>query len=88
LTFPDRQAIETYLRRRFGPDTRLLALGLIGQESAGGKLKGYGYGRPLAVTFRQGKTTRRAVLETMSPGPFGHEHLADRAQALLWDYDS
>jgi aminoglycoside phosphotransferase (APT) family kinase protein len=24
----------------------------------------------------------------MSPGPFGHEHMADRAQAILWDYES
>ena len=24
----------------------------------------------------------------MSLGPFGHEHMADRAQAMLWDYDS
>jgi aminoglycoside phosphotransferase (APT) family kinase protein len=24
----------------------------------------------------------------MSPGPFGHEHMADRAQAMLWDYHS
>ena len=24
----------------------------------------------------------------MKPGPFGHEHPADRAQAILWDYDS
>lgn len=88
MTFPDREALETYLRRRFGPATRLLAFGLIGQEPAGRTVKGYGYGRPIALTFRSGRTTRRAVLETMSPGPFGHEHPADRAQALLWDYDS
>jgi hypothetical protein len=39
------------------------------------------------LTFRQGGKTRRVVLGTMSPGPFGHEHPADRAQAMLWDYD-
>jgi hypothetical protein len=88
VSFPDRHAIEAYLRRRFGPATHLLAFGPIGQESAGRKLKGYGYGQPIRLTFRSGKTTRRAVLGTMSPGPFGHEHPADRAQALLWDYDS
>ena len=27
---------------------------------------------------------RRAVLDTVRPGPFGHEHMADRAQAMLW----
>jgi len=88
MTFPDREEIEAYLRRRFGAGVRLLAFGPIGQETAGRALKGYGYGRPIRLTFRLGRTTRRAVLETMSPGPFGHEHLADRAQALLWDYDS
>src|SRR5262249_933368 len=30
----------------------------------------------------------RGVLHTVRPGPFGHEHLADRAQMLLWDYDA
>lgn len=88
MTFPDRGDIEAYLRRRFGAGARLLAFGPIGQESSGRSVKGYGYGQPIRLTFRLGKATRRAVLETMSPGPFGHEHLADRAQALLWDYDS
>jgi len=26
------------------------------------------------------------VLETTSPGPFGHEHMADRARMMLWDH--
>jgi hypothetical protein len=38
--------------------------------------------------YHLGKRRRAAVLETMSPGPFGHEHMADRAQAILWDYES
>jgi aminoglycoside phosphotransferase (APT) family kinase protein len=28
------------------------------------------------------------VLHTVSAGPFGHEHMSDRAQALLWDHSS
>lgn len=28
---------------------------------------------------------RSAVLHTMHPGPFGHEHMEDRAQVLLWE---
>lgn len=83
-----RQRLEQYLRQRFGPTVELLAFGPIGQETSAAALKQYGYGAPLRVTFRVGRTTRRAVLETMSPGPFGHEHPADRAQALLWDFDS
>jgi aminoglycoside phosphotransferase (APT) family kinase protein len=30
--------------------------------------------------------SRRAVLHTVSAGPFGHEHMSDRAQMLLWDH--
>jgi len=83
-----RKKIEAYLRLRFGPNVRLLAFGPIGQETSGAALKQYGYGAPVRLTFHDGRSTRRAVVETMRPGPFGHEHMADRAQALLWDYDS
>jgi len=83
-----RQKLEQYLRQRFGRQAELLAFGPIGQETSGRTLKKYGYGAPIRLTFRVGKVTKRAVIETMRPGPFGHEHPADRAQALLWDYDS
>ena len=83
-----RQHLERYVRDRFGPAAKLLAFGRIGQETSGSVLKGYGYGAPIRLTFQIGNTVRRAVLETMRPGPFGHEHLADRAQAMLWDFDS
>jgi aminoglycoside phosphotransferase (APT) family kinase protein len=46
--------------------------------------KGYGYGIPLRLDYRLGDEPRRAVVETVRPGPFGHEHMADRAQSLLW----
>lgn len=83
-----RQQLERYLQDRFGPTARLLTFGRIGQETSGSVLKGYGYGAPIRLTFQIGNTVQQAVLETMSPGPFGHEHSADRAQAMLWDFDS
>jgi hypothetical protein len=46
--------------------------------------KGYGYGVPLRVDYRIDGRLASAVLETVRPGPFGHEHMADRAQLLLW----
>ena len=46
--------------------------------------KGYGYGIPLRVDYTLDGAPRRAVVETVRPGPFGHEHMADRAQSLLW----
>jgi hypothetical protein len=65
-----------------------VSFGPIGKESSKGLYKQYGYGAPVKITFRVGDSLRSAVLETMSPGPFGHEHMADRAQAMLWDYHS
>lgn len=82
-----KSALEAYLKARFGPSAELLAYGPIGKETSGSRYKQYGYGAPVRLTFCQGDQTRRVVLGTMSPGPFGHEHPADRAQAMLWDYD-
>ena len=50
--------------------------------------KGYGYGVPLRVDYTLDGAPRRAVVETVRPGPFGHEHMADRAQSLLWAHDA
>jgi hypothetical protein len=76
------QALAAYLRTVHGravSDVRVTPLG-------GGRQgdKGYGYGIPLRVDYTLGGKPRRAVVETVRPGPFGHEHMADRAQSLLW----
>ena len=81
---PERVA--AYLSRVHGEqasDVRITPLG-------GGRQgdKGYGYGIPLRVDYRLGGAARRAVLESVRPGPFGHEHMADRAQQLLWAHDA
>ncbi len=83
-----KQSLERYLQDRFGSRTTLVSYGPIGKESSKGAYKHYGYGSPVKVTFRVGRALESAVVETMSPGPFGHEHVADRAQAMLWDYHS
>lgn len=83
-----KQALERYLRTRFGPEATLLSYGRIGKPGSRGEEKRYGYGTPVKLTFRVGRRVRSSVLETMKPGPFGHEHMADRAQAILWDYES
>jgi len=46
--------------------------------------KGYGYGVPLRIDYELDGAAKRAVLETVRAGPFGHERMADRAQLLLW----
>ena len=83
-----KQALERYLQTCFGPGVRLQSYRVIGKESSKGAQKRYGYGTPVKVVFQIGHRVQSAVLETMKPGPFGHEHMADRAQAMLWDYDS
>jgi len=83
-----KDALERYLQSRFGSKAVLLSYGPIGKESSEGAYKQYGYGSPVKVSFRVGPVVRAGVIETMKPGPFGHEHMADRAQAILWDYDS
>jgi aminoglycoside phosphotransferase (APT) family kinase protein len=50
--------------------------------------KGYGYGVPLRVDYALDGEPRRAVVETVRPGPFGHEHMSDRAQSLLWAHEA
>jgi aminoglycoside phosphotransferase (APT) family kinase protein len=76
------QALARYLRALHGKAVRHVRLAPL----AGGKQgdKGYGYGVPLRVDYELGAMAHRAVLETVRPGPFGHEHMADRAQLMLW----
>ena len=52
--------------------------------------KGYGYGTPDRINYKVGADHQRrgAALHTISPGAFGHEHMADRAQILLWEHQA
>jgi hypothetical protein len=70
-----------------GVDTRILNLKLLG-ETEGADIKAYGYGSPLQIDYECKGKQHRAVLHTISPGPFGHEHMSDRAQMLLWDHNA
>jgi hypothetical protein len=80
--------IDRYLKSIAGPGAQLKNSRVLGEEPGEHDLKGYGYGTPVQVDFEVDGQQRRAVLHTVSPGPFGHEHMADRAQALLWDHSS
>ncbi len=86
MTFPDPEALARYLGARFRATVREVRLTPLGETRHAGAEKGYGYGVPLLVEFDASGTRRRVVLETTSPGPFGHEHMADRAQMMLWDH--
>ena len=82
-----REQIQRYLESVFGASVTVLDMTLLGGGRGGGEVKGYGYGVPVKIDFELGRGERRsAVLHTVSPGPFGHEHMADRAQELLWEH--
>lgn len=80
-----RWAIERYLSSSLGRPVEVLKVERLG---GGGDVKGFGYGVPYALEFRVNGEVRRAVLQSMKPDHFGHEHRADRAQALLWAFDA
>ena len=83
------QQIGTYLTSLFGEETRVLALNVLGEEREDRNVKHYGYGVPVRIEYQTLSRGRKsAVLHTISAGPFGHEHMADRAQILLWQHQA
>lgn len=82
----DEVKVQRYLEARFGRSVRVLGLAVLGQEPGAAELKGYGYGVPVKIDYDLNGQRHAAVLETVTPGPFGHEHMADRAQILLWSH--
>ena len=83
----DPRSLETYLSRLFSSPVRLTGLAALGDTLQPDSVKEYGYGKPVSLQFEVDGQTRRAVLHTIKPGPFGHEHLADRAGELLWCHE-
>jgi len=79
-------ALTAYLGAVHGRPVRAVRVTALGGGRQGDK--GYGYGIPLRVDYELGGEARRAVVESVRPGPFGHEHMADRAQSLLWAHDA
>jgi hypothetical protein len=83
-----REEVERYLQSVLGLPVQVLGLATLGGSHQGGAVKGYGYGTPVKVDYRIEGHERTAVLHTMCPGPFGHEHMADRAQELIWEHQA
>ncbi|MBI5575111.1 MAG: phosphotransferase [Deltaproteobacteria bacterium] len=83
-----REKLESYLSNLLGTPVKVLGLSHLGEQIPTGAIKGFGYGTPVLVEYETGGQRYNAVLETVSEGPFGHEHMSDRAQMLLWDYDA
>jgi len=81
-----REVLERYLSTSMGRPVEVLSIERMGGVEE--DVKGFGYGVPYAIEFKVGEEVRSAVLQTMKPDHFGHEHRADRAQALLWAFDA
>lgn len=83
-----REEVQRYLQSVLDAPVAVLNMVILGDHQTK-DVKGYGYGVPLRVDFQvNGHNCRSAVLHTMTPGPFGHEHMADRAQELLWEHQA
>jgi streptomycin 6-kinase len=80
-----RHGMEQYLAAVMERPVRVIGMAPLGETTTRDEIKNYGYGKPVRVDYCvDGGAPRSAVFHTMSPSPFGHEHMADRAQALLW----
>jgi len=82
------EQLACYLSSVLGERVTVLDAAVLGHPEDK-SLKGYGYGTPVRVDYQLAdQQLRTAVLHTMSPGPFGHEHMSDRAQILLWEHQA
>lgn len=81
-----RDEIKRYLETVLGAPVTIFNMAILGAGPDAHDVKAYGYGIPLRVDFQINSECRSAVLHTMTPGPFGHEHMADRAKELLWEH--
>lgn len=77
--------IEQYLARLHQRPVRCRAITPLGHAAGTGE-KTYGYGVPLRIEYELDGRSTAAVLHTIRASSFGHEHMADRAAALLWSH--
>ncbi len=82
------QAVTAYLESLYDGPVRILSMTKEGRQETGEDLKAFGYGSPLFIEFEVNGELRKAVLETMAPSSYGHDHFSDRAQSILWEHAS
>ncbi len=86
-----KSEVEKYLKNVFGDITleNVSELGTAPAEVMDEGVKGFGYGKPYMIRFRDGDHEESAVLSSMRvQSGFGHDHFSDRAQVLLWQHDT
>ncbi len=82
------QAVAEYLQTLYTKSVRLISLTSHGAQEEGDDLKGFGYGSPLFLEYDVGGERKKAVLETIAPSSYGHDHFSDRAQTILWEHSA
>ncbi len=80
------KSVEKYLQHLLKRPVSVLSLSKHAKQELEGDLKDFGYGSPLFIEYRVDDSVKRAVLETLSPSSYGHDHFSDRAQAILWEH--
>ena len=83
-----RRKLEEYIKNQWGSQSAIRSMTQLGGGRSADVQKGFGYGSPILIELLVSGKTRKIVLETMRPGPNGHEHMSDRAHAILWDYNT
>lgn len=81
-----QENIEQYLGNLLEKTVSVVEMSNLGEKAEVTSIKAYGYGVPIRIDYLVEGQHRTAVLHTMTAGPFGHEHMADRAQVLLWEH--
>ncbi|MCK9418541.1 MAG: aminoglycoside phosphotransferase family protein [Nitrospirae bacterium] len=82
------QAVTAYLESLYSKPVRVLSMTTEGKQESVDDLKAFGYGSPLFLDYEVSGERKKAVLETMTPSSFGHDHFSDRAQAILWEHSA
>ena len=88
MTKVTMQAVTEYLASLYARPVRMLSMTTEGKQEACDDLKAYGYGSPLFLEYEVAGERKKAVLETMTPSSYGHDHFSDRAQAILWEHSA
>ena len=81
-----KDAVREYLQRLLKRPVTVRSIAAHEKQELAGNLKDYGYGAPLFIEYEVDGALEHAVLETMSPSSYGHDHFSDRAQAILWEH--
>ncbi len=84
----DQESLEEYLSSQYHNSVEVTGIRELGEGKGSDRLKEFGYGTPLLVSFAHGSEEERVVLHTMSSDGFGHERRSDRARNLLLDHDA